>query len=226
MHTAFPLTTRLVGHWRFNKLAARFLLASPPRTWDLDDVPDGFEVHLEETLEGDVDLDAGRRVEREALVEAARFDAAWRRVFGAPRVTPYHPTADDAANLPASRLLPSPAVAIVEEHWPLLELEKSLRSDSGESAVPLPPRLDSAQAWALVRRPEGIGQLPLEAREAELFRLLRRYAVQDALARLEAVCDEEERTALPAKTQQWLARSVELGFWIGIDANKAGPSGF
>lgn len=222
MHTAFPLTTRLVGHWRFNEHAARFLLASPPRTWDLDDVPDGFEVHLEETLDGDVDLDPGRRVEREALVEAARLDAAWRRVFGAPRVTPYRPSADDATRLVASRLVPSPAVAIVEEHWPLIELRRSIKSDSSEGAVPLPPRLDSAKAWALVRRPEGIGQLPLETREAQLFALLGRYTVQEALARLESACDEEERAALPTRAQHWLARSVELGFWIGMESDDAG----
>jgi hypothetical protein len=224
MHTAFPLTTRLCGHWHFNDHAAHFLLASPPRSWDLDDVPDGFEVYFEQTLDGDLEIGNGRRVEREALVEAARLDAAWRRVFGAPRVAPYHPSAEDAGRLPASRLRPSPAVAVVEEHWPLCELRRRIRSDSGEAAVPLPPRLDTARAWALVRRPEGIGQLALEAREAELFKLLGRYAVQDALARLEAACDEVERATLPAKAQHWLARSVELGFWIGLAEERAGAT--
>jgi hypothetical protein len=206
MQTAFPLTTRLSGHWTFNDYAARFLLAHPPRGWDLDRAPDGFEVFMSETLE------EGRL----AVMEAARIDAAWRSVFGAPQVARYRPSPADAARLLDSHLTPSPAVALVEEHWPLLELRKSLRDDRGEAPVALPTRLPTSRWWALVRRDEGIGQLPLEAREAELFTLLRSHTVSDALGRLEAACAEQERAALPTKAQGWLARSVELDFWTGL----------
>jgi hypothetical protein len=216
MHTAFPLTTRLVGHWRFNDYAARFLLASPPRGWDLDGAPDGFEIFLEETLDGNVELNASRQVEREAMVQAARLDAAWRRVFAAPATASYRPSASDAGRLLESRLVPSPAVAVVEEHWPLVELRREVTSDPGEAPVLLPARLEQKRAWALVRRPEGIGQLPLEPREAQLFKLLQRHTVADALARLEAACAEDERAELPGRAQHWLARSVELDFWTGL----------
>lgn len=224
MQTAFPLTTRLVGHWYFNELCARFLLACPPSSWDLDRVPDGFDVFLEETLDGDVEVRQSRFVEQQALLDAARLDAAWRGVFGAPKAHPYRPSQADAPRLLEARLVPSPAVAVVEEHWPLLELRRKLQGQPGEAPVLLPPRLEEPKWWALVRRPEGIGQLPLEAREAELFRLLGRHRVQDALARLEAACSDEERDGLPAHAQRWLARSVELDFWVGIETNEAGPT--
>jgi hypothetical protein len=211
LQAAFPLTTRLLGHWSFNDYAARFLVANPPHGWDLDRAPDGFETFLSASL------DDSEGAKREALIESARIDAAWRGVFSAPRVTPYKPSASDAARLLDARLTPSPAVALVEEHWPLLELRKTLRDDTSETPVALPTRLPHSRWWALVRRDEGMGQLPLASREAELFTLLSSHTVADALGLLEQACTDEERAALPAKTQAWLARSVELDFWVGAE---------
>ena len=81
----------------------------------------------------------------------------------------------------------------------------------------IPPALPSSRAWALVRKDDGILQVPLEPREAELFALLGNFSVREALARLERMCCAEERARLPANAQAWLARSVERDFWIGID---------
>lgn len=205
----FPLTTRLLGHWRFNDYAARFLLESPPRGWDIERASDGFEAWLAE--QSDV-------VPSPAVIEAARIDAAWRRVFLAAPHAPYRPAADDAARLLDSVLVPSPAVARVEEHWELVELRRTLTPNDGEAPIALPPRHAEAHWWALVQRPEGVAQIALETREAELFRLLETHTVADALAHLEAACSEQERIDLPARTQRWLARSVALDFWIGLRA--------
>ncbi len=208
MQTAFPLTARLLGHWQFNHYAARFLLAQPPHAWDLDRAPDGFEQHL------DGALDAGAM--SDALREASRIDAAWRRLFRAPATAPLRPTADDAARLLDARLVPSPAVAVVVERWPLLELKATLANARGESAVALPPRLADARWWALAREPGGVRHVALEAREGELLTLLGRHTVRDALARLEATCSDAERAALPANAQRWLARGIERGVWCGL----------
>ena len=219
VQSAFPLTTRLLGHWLFNDYAARFLMTHPPRGWNIDRVPDGFDAFLAHELpESGVLLGTPpRRLDRLALLDAARIDAAWREVFLAPESPSYRPSAADAARLMSARLVPSPTVALLEEHWPLLALRRSLIDDRSESPVLLPPKLAHSQSWALVRKPAGIGQLALEAREAELFCLLRERPVGDALARLELACSEEERLSLPARTQEWLGRSVELGFWSGLD---------
>jgi len=208
MQTAFPLTTRLLGHWRFNDYAARFLLAHPPHHWALDRVPDGFAPFLAEALDPS---DA-----REALVEAARIDTAWRELFRAPAVAPFRPTAADAARLLDARLVPSPATALVAEHFPLLELKADLASIPGEAPVPAPARLPHPRWWMLLREPDGVRQLPLAPLEGELLALLARHTVRDALARLEAACTEAERDALPSHAQRWLARSVERGFWATL----------
>ena len=216
LQTAFPLTTRLFGHWRFNEHAARFLSANPPRGWDVDRAADGFEDFLARALDPAPD-------DREAFVEAARIDAAARSVSRAPDVSPFRPTAADASRLLDARLLPSPACALVVEHRPLVELRNALLTapTEDESPVPVPAKLEGPRWIALVREPSGIRHLALDAREGELLDLLRRHTVRDALARLEAACAEDERRDLPARTQRWLARSVEHAMWTGIKEERS-----
>jgi hypothetical protein len=218
LQSAFPLSARLLGHWTFNDYAARFLRAHPPRSWDIDHAPDGFESWLAEAVEhsGAAIDRSSVVVAREALIEAANFDAAWREVFRAPETVPYRPSEQDAARLADARLLPLPAMLLVEEHWPLFELRRSALDDAGETAVALPPRLAHGRWSALVRHPGGIARVPLETREAELLVLLRSHSVREALGRLEDACTPEERTELPGLARAWLARSVQLDFWGGI----------
>lgn len=212
--TAFPLTSRLFGHWHFNGHVTRFLLAHPPRHWDLDRAPDGFEAFLAEAI--------GDAAHREALLDAAHLDVTWRALFRAPSTAPFQPRAEDAPRLLDSRLVPSPSVALLVERWPLLELKASLAKSGGESAVPLPAGLEEPRSWALVRETGGIRHLSLASREAELLSLLQGHTIRDALAALESACPEPERAALPEQAQRWLARSVERGFWAGLTTEGEG----
>ena len=210
LHSAFPLVCRLVGYWAFNAHAARYLDAHPPRGWDIDDVADAFAPFVEG------ELDHLSAPEREAIVEAARMDAAFRAVFRAPPVTPFRPSADDAAHLLDARLVASPAVAIALEHSALADLRRAILRDPSERKLPFPPAWPEVRTFALVRAEEGTGEIPLEAREAELLRLLEAHSVREALGILERACPLDERAALPAKTELWLARSVQRGWWSGM----------
>jgi hypothetical protein len=89
-HGAFPLTTRLLSHFGFNAYVTRFLLARPPRDWNIDSVLVGFDDFLLEALPAGAVPIAGQRVGIEplAVVQAARIDAAFHRVFRAPAVAP------------------------------------------------------------------------------------------------------------------------------------------
>lgn len=205
LQASFPLTARLFGYWAFNEVATRFLLAHPPASWDLERMPDGFEGFVAEEHARDP-----------ALVEAARLDAAWRRVFAAPTVRPYRPTTADAARLFTSRLLLSPAVALVTESFPLVALRHRLASERAETPAARPPALERPAWWALVGEPGGVRHVPLEPREAELFALLDALPLGEALARVEASCSDDERRGLPERARGWLARSVQLGFFSGL----------
>jgi hypothetical protein len=214
MHTAFPLTASLLGHWAFNGYAQRFFLAHPPPDWDLDGALDGFEDFLPDALDASLP--------RAPLAEAARIDAVWRKLFRAPSAEPFRPTAAQAAGLLDARLVPAPGTAVLSERWPLLELKRARAGVTDEEAVALPPRLDAPRWWALLREPGGIRQVLLEPREAELFTLLARHTVREALALLESSCEEAERAALPAQTQRWLAQGVARGMWCGLAEDEAG----
>ncbi|MGH7285817.1 MAG: HvfC/BufC family peptide modification chaperone [Polyangiaceae bacterium] len=209
-HEAYPLTTRLFGAWEMNAHAARFLVANPPGHWDLGRAADGFDSFLEKELAAEDDIT------RRTLVEAARIDRAWQKVFLAPPVPAFRPSEANALRLLDSKLLRSPAVAIVREHAPLMDLRRRVMREPGETRIEMPALLEAPRFWALVRRDEGTLQLRLDRREAELFDHLETHTVRDALAMLEASSTDEERSALPDKTRAWLARSVENDFWIGL----------
>jgi hypothetical protein len=226
LQSAFPLTARLLGYWTFNGHAARFLLAHPPSSWDLDRVPDGFEDFFANTTErGDAGHPPAQasaapasaaQTDARTLIEAARIDAAWRAAFTAPRTAPFRPSTADAARLLDARLVPSRAVHIVEEHRALLELRRRVLLDRGEHATPWPAPLARSQWWAIAGSEEGVLQRRLEAREAQLLVLLAAHPVRRALAELERDCPLEERAQLPERTRAWLAQSVQHDFWSGI----------
>jgi Putative DNA-binding domain len=217
LQSEYPLTARLFGFWLFNEQAARFLLARAPGSADIHEAADGFDELLRETLPDPVHTGSGR-LPRTALLQACAIDAAWRRALAAPVEPAFRPSGEDAARLGSSRLRPRGGWTVLEESWPLLQLRRDLARDaSGEGAAPLPPRLESPQWWVLFRAPGGAAQLALAPRQAQLFRLLARYTVAEALARLEAAARPRERARLPADVRSWLAQSVELGFWSGIE---------
>jgi len=203
---SFPLCAALVGPWRFNEFAERFLVERAPSGWDLDRVSDGFAAFFSAAL-GEAPEPAA-----EALREAAEIDEAWRKIFHAAEAPPFRPAPGDAGGLLGARLKLAPTAALVRESWPLLDLRRGL-GVVPERAVPLPPRLEAPRSWALLRRPEGVLRVPLEEQEAELLRLLVAHPVLQALGALEARCPEERLDALPGDAQRWLARSVELGLW-------------
>ena len=210
LQNAFPLTARLFGYWSFNDYAARFLLARPPRGWNIDEVPTGFDAFLADVLECE---DPSRR---RGLIESARIDAAWRAVFAAEKVPAFRPSDADASRLLDAQLVPSEAVRFVEEHRPLVDLRRVLAREPSTGALELPSPLLHSRWWAIAGAGDGVALLPLETREAQLLTLLGRLSVRSALALLEQACTPEERAHLPERTRAWLARSVAAGFWSAV----------
>jgi hypothetical protein len=213
LQSAFPLTARLLGYWTFNDYGARFLLARPPTGWDLDRVPDGFSPFFANALES---VDRGEACEARAWIEAARIDAAWRDAFAAPSTPAFRPSPADAARLLDARLVPSPAIRIVEEHRPLVAVRREILRDPSGHRASLPPLLPRPQWWLIAPADEGVAQSRLDAREAQLLLLLANHSVREALARLESDCGAEERAQLPGRTRHWLARSVQRDVWSGV----------
>lgn len=219
LQTAFPLTTRLLGHWTFNAVAEQFLVRVPPRSWDIDRVPDKFAAFATDQFVSFINPQLHRSPDDlgEALVEAVRIDAEWRRIFSEQTLRCYKPTPADQTRLLQARLLLSPALALVHENWPLLALRKRLATIEGEAPVALPERWVCEHWYALRSLPKGIVQIELDPLEAKLIRLLTEHTIENALGILENECPEELRETLPTRTQNWLSRSVQLGFWLSAE---------
>lgn len=250
-----PLVTALAGAWTFNELAGRFLLDHPPRGVDLASAADGFDGFLEAHAppEGIVPDGLSSRLPRAALVQAASVDQAFRRALSAPEEASFRPSPADAARLGRCRLVPSRALSVVDEGWPLLELRRDLSHAgppkmgpaSRASALPA-PHAGGPRSWALFRArgpapgPPGAASakerggageaiagspraVPLHPLQAALLRHLRAHPVGAALALLEAESAGVDTAALASRVRQWLAEGMDLGFWTGLEEAGGAP---
>lgn len=210
----YPLSMRLCGAWGFNQHAIAFLVQRPPRGCDLGDVVTGFDDFLSEHLQTDPVHNLGApALPRAALLEAARLDAAYRRVFMAPEEPAFQVGTCDVAT---QRVALSRALAIVDESWPLLALRARIFGKPESHPVRVPPALPQPRSAALYRTTRGVAQVGLALEEARLLALLREHTVGTALAIIESECDAPARLGLPERTQQFLASAVRRGFFTGF----------
>lgn len=202
----YPLTTRLLGAVAFNQYAMRFLKACPPTSHDLGRSVEGFDGFLarEEAVP-----------ERDALLQAAGIDSAYRLVFSAPEVPAWSLACADETTLAAGRLQLSAAVCCVEEHWPLLELRASSPHHDSHRALTLPARLPRAQHWLVFRTERGVGHGQLAPAHARLLDLLRDHSLGEALATVQNECPEAERDRLPESIRDFFAAATRVGCFTG-----------
>ncbi|MEY4512569.1 MAG: hypothetical protein RLZZ450_4691 [Pseudomonadota bacterium] len=217
LHAQYPLTMRLVGPWFFNQYATRFLLARPPRQHDLGEIAEGFDEFLAGALKADPVRHAprGPTLPRAALLESARLDATYRRVFLAPEEPAFRVSAQEEADLPSRRLRFSRAVALVTEYWPLLELRGHVLRAPGETAVALPARLAQPKQWAIARAPRGVVHIELAPQQARMLTLLQTHEVGHALSILEEECPESARSSLAQHVQGYFAHATSAGWFSG-----------
>lgn len=220
MQREFPLTAALTGAWDFNGVCAAFLDAHPPVGHALTHAGDGFAAFVEGRY-----AQAGMPLTREtlpgpALVQAVGLDEAFRTVFWAPEVDP-----DEMAPLRRSiaqaggtaRLRPSGRFTLVCEWWPLVALRRQATAVAPGTPLSLPDRLPSQRHVAIHRGRAGAAVLPLTRLQAALYRRLGGETIEAAVAHLDADAIPSERAELPAQVAEWMALSVRLGFWAGVE---------
>jgi hypothetical protein len=221
LQSEFRLTSAIAGPWTFNEVATAFLLSSPPRGHDLALVAEGFADHIAKFyVDRALPLPDGSAVPGLALAQAARLDDAFRGAFWAREpdvgeVAAFQGLRPDA--LASGRLRPSGRFFLVEEDWPLLTLRGESGPACADERIPLPPRHPARAFAAVFRGATGIRVLPLTPSRARLYHLLLELPLAAALARLESEASDPERATLARHVQSWLAESVRLGFWEGVD---------
>jgi len=218
MQTSWPLTARLLGMFHFNLHAQEFLLRNAPAHYDLHTITLGFDRYLADYLHGD-SIDRGPRdpaLPKAILLEAASIDAAFARVFHAPPAPTFDPRNYTPSELAQRKLVSSPALARIEERWPLIELRFALRDDISELAAAVPSQLTAAQCWALFRNAQGVANVRLAPLQARLYALLEHSPLGEALAQLEGEASPAARATLPEQTRTWIALGVANAFWVGI----------
>jgi Putative DNA-binding domain len=217
LHHAYPLLTRLLGHWSMNQLATAYLQSCPPSGHDIDCVADALPAFARQP-------GALRRVkgalgsaDEQMLWSGIELDAVWRAVFAAPAELPFRPSSRDMPRLMNGRLIRSRSWGLVSQGWPLLQLRARLGEIAGESPLAPPPALTEPEDWVVFRAGRAMGQLRVHPLAASLLRLLSEHPVPEALGKLECGLGDVQKRALPALVTQWLQTSVRLGCWTGVE---------
>ncbi len=180
LQNLYPLTARLFGYFHFNRIAADFLTAHPPRDTDIAAIGFNFAPWLRR-----------QRNHPSAFFDAADLDAAYQRVFVAPPVTPA--PLDTAATTRPLRLTDD--AALVTESCALLALRNRLASLPGEHPLDLPAPHPHPVTWLITRSrdflhdptklPARIDALALTPVAAALYPLVLAHPLEKALATLE-----------------------------------------
>lgn len=199
MQGELPRFARVVGCWRFNRLAERHLTARPPRAPDLARCADGFAAAVlrgEGPWEGAL---AELAVPAELARQALRMDEAQRHAFTAPLPTPWRPTPAELASLGSSRLRYAPAFRLLREDWAI----------AGETT--LAPH-SAPWFWVSYRAAKGTALRRVEPGLARLLTLARRRTFGDTLA---AMADDPRAAGrLPA----WIQTALASAWWVGVRA--------
>jgi hypothetical protein len=207
----YSLLTSLLGAWQFNQYACSFLASEPPRGHDLAAIAEGFLPFLQRELRA---RDDEPSLPHEALLQAAHIDAEYRRVFYAPPEQPWQLPSADLSSLAACRLQLSAALAVVVEHWPLLELRAAQAGRASEPRWPLPARLPSPRTWLLRRTERGTYQRLLAPLEVHLFASLREHEVGGALQLLAANPELGSQAELAAQVRAFFTDAASHGFFV------------
>lgn len=219
LQAEYRLASALLGAWLFNAWAAEFLLEHPPRSADLADVVLGFDAFVAARVPSSIERGSSRApLPARALVEALTIDRAHGEASRAPRRQPLQLGPAEVATLREAKLVLAPGTTILDEHWPLVALQRELAPQACELPLVLPEPHPRVQSWLIVGGERGRRVLPLVPAHALLLRSLACMRLPAALAELEQAVAPEQRAELPALVQRWLSESVELGLWVGMEA--------
>ena len=216
MQGEYPLVARLMGFWRFNALVEVYLLKHPPIAPEIHLVGQNFPEFVAElsTTDDDSWREIMTGLELDVLATAAQLDRAWSELFLAPEESFWQPSEAEAAQLMSLQLIPAKRWTLFRQHWPLVQLRHRLAEHEGEGAVATPLRLVEEEWWLLRQVETGVEQVRLDRLQAQLYTVVTRYPLGEALARFES--SGMEAAQATAQVAQWLQASVEWGLWAGF----------
>jgi hypothetical protein len=211
----FPLLAALLGPWRFNLVAQEYLRKHPPEGPDIGRLSQHFPRFLDA-----FDIPQCLRrwplavpPPRQALMECVRVDEAWREVLTSSQVSSWVPRPEEASALHDLHLARGSHSALVRETWPWLRLRGVAASSLDETGIAMPDRHREPLWVLLLREEDGILQWALEPLDVLLLNALETNTVADALAHVEAACNEGDRERLPARAGNLLQEGIRRGLW-------------
>jgi hypothetical protein len=208
MQSDYSCAIHLMGLRTYNGWAIRYLADHPPSSPYLSRLDEGWPGYVEAHYRG---------ADREAVVQALKFDRAFSRAFDAPEGRPPDPEVDPMA----LRLRLAPHVTVLALDWDFPAFRaRCLADGSLEERIPLEPWEDAESGGGTRRmavwrgRDLALWQKPVSPAAAKALGALAEPATLDeAFGRLEGDLTEGEEAELEANLAGWFGEWTRDG-WI------------
>lgn len=205
MQGDYPLLSRYMGLWEFNKLVTQYLTKNPSKSILLQLLGAGFPKFLSEFNIEDPVL-------REQYIEMATLDRLWSDVFLSRGAISWVPTEVELQSLESNCLEFHPSFKLYKESWNCVNLRKKALALEGEEALSEQP-IKNEMIWVFFRGDRGVVSMPLEPALARLLDLLQEELLHISL---EKVANEFPDENLNSKVMQWFQQGLQLGWFTGV----------
>lgn len=200
-----------LGYFHFNRLAERWLHATPPREVDLGALVDGLLPWLEHELAtapervlGELPLDS------EALLECLAFDRAERRASTTSASPVWRPGESELLRIARTPIQYAPSFSLLIERFAV-----KAGTRSPEAAFELVPR--SAPRYVTCVRVEGaVVMRRVEPLFAELLQRASHTSLEAILEDWAARLSPQELDRLRNNLPRFTRQAVTDGYWVGL----------
>jgi hypothetical protein len=208
LYEDFPGLLRFLGHEAFDELAKSYLLAHPPSSWTLRDLPLKLAAHV-------ADYDGFDPEQRDAARDLCRYELAFVPIFDAADVAPLDPAKLQAIAPEAwsrARIVLHPALTLFTLDYPVHRYRAAVRNEEE------PPRLDCAVTHLGLWRAGDlrVRHAELGADEIELLRALQGGELLGSACERAAERTGIEAERFAAQLQAWFASWAERGWVVDV----------
>jgi hypothetical protein len=205
MQDDYPLVSRFMGLWEFNKWVSLYLDEEPSKSVYLQILGKGFAAYLAKQKCLD-------KILQKQYVEMANLDRLWSDVFMSQGAKKWVPTPGELAKLETQLLNFHPSFRLYEESWNWVDLRKTAISLEGEEKLRSVPK-EMKSIWVFFRAESGVVSMRLEPSLARLLELLQSQLLHVSLDEVSAEFPHEN---LEQKVMSWFQQGLELGWFTGL----------
>lgn len=217
LQTSFPLFSKVIGLWEFNKLSLKYFGTTYLSSRDLGDLPKNYFIFVKDEITGHYDGNL-----REALLQAFTLDEAWYNLFRCPKVMD-----EGFVGVPSEGSIfhLRDQFYILRDSYQLWERRQVLLDDRDSDTMQvfdnLWKELESSydEFYVLKSNQMNIEKFSISTMEARLLNCLNGKSLAEGVLEFSQSLSSTEVQFAQANLQNWIKQSLERKMWRIVSPN-------